>query len=74
MMYSKVEGHMNLIRDGVTKAVINVSMSDYQKYLDQKTSKEHEIQKIKSLESEIISIKSDVTEIKNLLYKVINRV
>jgi len=71
MEYTKVEGHMNLVRDEETKAVINVSMNDYQKYIDQKTIKQNEIQKIKSLEHEVANIKSDMNEIKSLLHQII---
>lgn len=62
---------MNLVRDEETKAVINVSMNDYQKYIDQKTIKQNEIQKIKSLEHEVANIKSDMNEIKSLLHQII---
>jgi len=71
MEYTKVEGHMNLVRDEETKAVINVNMNDYQKYIDQKTIKQNEIQKIKSLEHEVANIKSDMNEIKSLLHQII---
>jgi len=71
MEYTKVEGHMNLVRDEETKAVINVNMNDYQKYIDQKTTKQNEIQKIKSLEHEVANIKSDMNEIKSLLHQII---
>jgi len=62
---------MNLVRDEETKAVINVNMNDYQKYIDQKTIKQNEIQKIKSLEHEVANIKSDMNEIKSLLHQII---
>jgi len=62
---------MNLVRDEETKAVINVNMNDYQKYIDQKTTKQNEIQKIKSLEHEVANIKSDMNEIKSLLHQII---
>jgi len=73
MQYTKVEGHMNLVRDEETKAVINVSINDYKKYIDQKAAKEKEIEKIVSLESEVADIKSDIDEIKSLLHQIITR-
>jgi formate-dependent nitrite reductase cytochrome c552 subunit len=71
MQYTKVGGHMNLVRDEETKAVINVNLNDYQKYIDQKTTKENEIQKIEFLGSEVANIKSDINEIKSLLHQII---
>jgi formate-dependent nitrite reductase cytochrome c552 subunit len=73
MQYTKVEGHMNLVRDEETKAVINVNVSEYQKYLDQKSTKEKEIERIQSLESEVTDIKTDIGEIKSLLHQIITR-
>ena len=64
---------MNLVRDEETKAVINVSINDYKKYIDQKAAKEKEIEKIVSLESEVADIKSDIDEIKSLLHQIITR-
>jgi hypothetical protein len=64
---------MNLVRDEETKAVINVNVSEYQKYLDQKSTKEKEIERIQSLESEVTDIKTDIGEIKSLLHQIITR-
>lgn len=73
MQYTKVEGHMNLVRDEETKAVINVNINEYEKYLDQKSTKEKEIGRIQSLESEVTDIKTDIGEIKSLLHQIITR-
>lgn len=64
---------MNLVRDEETKAVINVNINEYQKYLDQKSTKEKEIERIQSLESEVTDIKTDIGEIKSLLHQIITR-
>lgn len=73
MQYIKVEGHMNLVRDEETKAVINVSKSDYKKYIEQKNIKEKESKRVNLLEIEVAEIKTDIKEIKNLLHQVITR-
>lgn len=73
MQYIKVEGHMNLVRDEETKAVINVSKSDYEKYIEQKNIKEKESKRVNLLEIEVAEIKTDIKEIKNLLHQVITR-
>lgn len=72
MRYSKVEGHINLIRDEHTKAILNTNMSDYESYMNLKKSKELESNRIDKLESNIVSIQSDLDEIKSLLRSFIN--
>jgi len=72
MMFSKVDGHDNLVRDEQTQAILNVNMVEYKNYLEQKRVKEIEFEKIQSLENEVNSMKSDLDEIKNLLRSMIN--
>lgn len=72
MMFSKVDGHDNLVRDEQTKAILNVNMVEYKNYLEQKRVKEIEFQKIQSLENEVNSIKDDLGEIKSLLRSMIH--
>jgi hypothetical protein len=71
-MFSKVDGHDNLVRDEQTKAILNVNMVEYKNYLEQKRVKEIEFQKIQSLENEVNSIKDDLGEIKSLLRSMIH--
>jgi len=42
-------------------------MTEYEEYLARKKAKNNEISKIKSLESDVSSIKNDLDEIKTLL-------
>lgn len=72
MMFSKVDGHDNLVRDEQTQAILNVNMVEYKNYLEQKRVKEIEFEKIQSLENEVNSMKSDLGEIKDLLRSMIN--
>lgn len=72
MKYLKVEGHPGLIRDEKTKAILNTNMNEYEKYLKIKENKEHENNKIKNLENDMINIKNDIDEIKNLLRNLAN--
>jgi hypothetical protein len=67
MRYSKVEGNPSLVRDEKTKAIINRNISDYEKYMSLKKSKELESNKIAQIESEMVEIKNDLSEIKDLL-------
>ena len=66
MDYAKVEGHVNLVRDPSTNAILNVNMNEYERYIAQekKNKEDHRIEKI---ESEVSEIKSNLDEIKDLL-------
>lgn len=70
----QVQGYSNFVKDPSTGGIINNDPVAYQKYIKQKNiakqklEKEKELQnKVITLESDINNIKSDVTEIKNLL-------
>ena len=67
MRYSKVEGNANLVRDEHTSAIINRNLSDYEKYMSLKKSKEVETNRINKIESEMNEIRNDLSEIKELL-------
>lgn len=67
MEYVKVEGHTHLYRDPKTNSIINRNMTEYQEYVSRKNIKNEENQKIQNLESDVASMKDDLTEIKNLL-------
>lgn len=67
MEYLKVEGHSNLMRDPETNSIINTNMSEYQEYISRRNMKNEEEHKIQKLENDIVTMKSDLDEIKNLL-------
>jgi len=72
MRYSKVEGNTSLVRDEQTKAIINRNIGDYEKYMNLKKSKEIETSRITKIESEMVEIKNDLGEIKDLLRSFLN--
>ena len=61
-----VEGHKHLYRDEKTGAIINYDMQGYREYKNLKNKKISEEQEIKRL-------RSDIDEIKSLLYEVLNK-
>lgn len=61
-----------MLRDQRTNSIINTNMSEYNDYLSRKNIKNEEKQKIQNLESELASIKDDISEIKNLLRGIAN--
>jgi len=72
MDYIKVKGHDGLIRDSKTNSIINTNMSEYQEYISRKKVKNEEQQKIQNLESDVATIKDDLSEIKSLLRSLTN--
>jgi hypothetical protein len=72
MKYAKVEGHVNLIRDQSTKAILNTDMNEYNNYIVLRDSKKFEDEKIKVIENEVEEIKNNLNEIKDLLRSLIN--
>ena len=72
MDYIKVKGHDHLIRDPKTNSIINTNMSEYNEYISRRDSKLKENEKVNNLESDIINMKDDLNEIKNLLRSLLN--
>lgn len=69
--YLKVEGHDNLVRDMSSKAVINTSMVEYEEYMARRRAKEQEKELIAKQAEEINNLKSDISEIKQLLHELL---
>jgi hypothetical protein len=69
--YLKVSGHENLVRDMSSKAVINTSMVEYEEYMARRRAKEQEQELITKQAEEINNLKSDISEIKQMLHMLI---
>lgn len=69
--YLKVSGHENLVRDMSSKAVINTSMVEYEEYMARRRAKEQEKELIANQTEEINNLKSDISEIKQMLQMLI---
>lgn len=72
MNYSRVNGYDHLLRDESTKSIINTNLSEYENYLKMKSIKDSEAKRIKDIESDLNSLKDDISEIKMLLRKLTN--
>ena len=64
--YSKVEGHVDLVRDETSSAIINTNVEQYRLVM-----KRREV--MKAQRSEINTLKQEVTEIKFLLKEMIEK-
>jgi RecJ-like exonuclease len=65
--YTRVDGYSNLVRDENTNAIINMNYSSYNSYKQMKTTKEAEMKRIDQLETDMITIKDELSEIKSLI-------
>ena len=63
----KVQGHVGLVRDNISKAVINTNKKDYQDYMRRAKARETQRDSLTDAIKEINSLKKELFEIKNLL-------
>lgn len=69
----KVEGHPDLVRDSSNKAIVNKNRNEYEAYMNVNKRREMEKQKINMIESDLSSLKTEMSEIKQLLQQLISR-
>lgn len=69
----KVEGHPDLVRDSSSKAIVNKNQTEYENYIKINRVREAEKNKIKNIESDLSSLRSEINEIKSLLITMINK-
>ena len=65
--FLKVENESNLVRDVQSRAIINTSSSDYDKYMKRKNA-------ILEQKKEVDELKLEVSEIKDLLKQLLDKV
>ena len=65
-MYKDVEGHSNLVRDTSTNAVLNINKDEISAARKRKLERRQK-------EQEIVDLKNEVGEIKNMLNKLIEK-
>ena len=63
----KVQGHVGLVRDNISKAVINTNKADYQDYMRRAKARETQRDSLTDAIKEINSLKQELFEIKKLL-------
>lgn len=65
--FLKVVGHDGLVRDSSTQAVINTNTTEYDEYINRRNAMEAEKNQLKKQGEEINILKSDISEIKQML-------
>ena len=63
----KGEGQVGLVRDNISKAVINTNKADYQEYMRRAKAREMQRDALSDAIKEINSLKQELFEIKKLL-------
>lgn len=63
----KVEGHVGLVRDNISKAVINTNKADYKEYMRRAKARETQRDSLTDAIKEINSLKKELFEIKKLI-------
>ena len=71
-VYLKVKGCDGLVRDVATNAILNNDKTEYERYLAQKNANISKKAEIERQADEINNIKSDLTEIKQMLLTLIS--
>ena len=63
----KVAGHVGLVRDNISKAVINTNKADYKEYMRRAKARETQRDSLTDAIKEINSLKKELFEIKKLI-------
>jgi hypothetical protein len=71
---SKVEGHISLLRDNQTNAIINTSSTEYKNYITLKRQKENDSFTLQILQNEINFLKNELSELKNVVRSLISEI
>jgi hypothetical protein len=67
MDFLKVSGHDDLVRDTSSQAIVNTNISGYQEYVNRRNAIQEEKQFIAQQAQEINNLKSELSDIKQML-------
>ena len=71
--FLKVEGHSYLLRDTDSNAIINVDKKGHGKYLALRRLKQKDVERETSLEDDVKELKSDISDIKDMIGKLLDK-
>jgi hypothetical protein len=67
----RVEGHINLVKDRRTGAILNTNRTEIESARKIKEKKRKENEVIKNLSSDVDTLKNDMKDIKELLFRLV---
>ena len=70
--YIPVEGNSDLVRDPNTDQIINTNTTAYEQYINRRKQRKLEKEKALTVEQDLASLKSEMSEIKSLLKELVN--
>jgi len=73
MKYTKVENEPNFIRDNSSRGILNTDNSGLIAYKMQKKTRLNQDSKINKLTEDVDELKSNISEIKNLLVSLLDK-
>lgn len=68
-----VDGHPGLYRDLESGAIVNDNLYEYESYMKSYQNRKDKFDKINQIEHDLSTLKSEMSEIKNLLVKLNER-
>ena len=69
----KIDGKDGLVRDISTRAIINTNVSEYQNYINRRDAALNNQKQIEEHTEDINNIKTELSEIKQMLLMLINK-
>ena len=72
MDYVKVKDNEHLIRNTNSNCIVNTNKSEYEEYITRRKLKKSEKNKVDNLERDISTLRNEITEIKDLLRRLVN--
>jgi hypothetical protein len=73
-MYLKVDGKDGLVRDVTTRAIININKAEYENHLAKVNKIKMKQDQMDQHSKEINSLKEDITELKQILLSLVDKV
>tara|TARA_R100001082_G_scaffold83766_2_gene50491 strand:- start:156 stop:383 length:228 start_codon:yes stop_codon:yes gene_type:complete len=74
MEYYGVKGHVDLLRNSETGAIVNTNDLDYEKYVSRRDAKKAQVQQSQTMEQDLATLKNEMNEIKSLLKELVSNV
>ena len=72
MDYVKVKDHDHLIRNTKSNCIVNTNKAEYEEYVTRRKLKKSEKNKVENIERDISTLRTEITEIKDLLRSLVN--